>query len=83
MYLRATVQDGVSGLNKQLQIFYFLCTNMAALFPFLRWRLRDIQTVAKFLLRKNKYGYSLTRAYIEKMAACTVYFLSASKILKH
>jgi hypothetical protein len=31
MYLRATVQDGVSGLDKQLQIFYCLCINMAAL----------------------------------------------------
>jgi hypothetical protein len=35
MYLRATVQDGVSGLVKQSQIFYCLCTNMAALSFFL------------------------------------------------
>ena len=31
MYLQTTVQDGVSGLDKQLQLFCFLCTNMAAL----------------------------------------------------
>jgi hypothetical protein len=29
--LRATVQNGVLGLEKKLQIFRFLCTNMAAL----------------------------------------------------
>jgi hypothetical protein len=31
MYLRATVQDGVSGLDTQLQLFCVLWTNMAAL----------------------------------------------------
>jgi hypothetical protein len=59
--MRATVQNGVLGLERQLQIFCFLCTNMAALFPFLRWHLRDIQTVAKFCcVRTNMATLLLT-----------------------
>jgi hypothetical protein len=64
IYLRATVQDGVSGLNKQLQDFFcFLCTIWPLFSPFSRWRFKYILTAANFLLRKNKYGCSLSYLY--------------------
>ena len=43
MYLRATVQDGVSGLDKQLQNFLFSMLKYGLSFPLSRWRFRGTQ----------------------------------------
>jgi hypothetical protein len=43
MYLQATVQDGVSGLDKQLQKFLFSMHKYGLSFPLSRWRFRGTQ----------------------------------------
>ncbi len=48
---RATVQGGVSGLDKQLQVFYFLCTNMASLSLF-----QDVVSGVHKITRYNDEG---------------------------
>ncbi len=78
MYLRATVQNGVSRIHPQL-LFFAAKVQISTSESGPKWRFRTRKAAATFSLSIHQYGRSFFLFYIEKMAACN--FLSAMKIL--